>query len=335
MKKVLIVLAVIIALVVIWLFTLPGEYELERSVTINTPQEKVFDLVADFENWAIWSPWLIMDQGASITYEGTPSQVGSSYSWEGELVGSGEMELTALEGMNKIDYDLIFKTPMESKAKVSFKLSEITDSTTMAIWGMSGKMPFFMRFMTKMMVNWIKMDYDRGLAMLKDYAETGEVLSKITYGEVVDIPEFSFIGIRHQGTKDEIAELMQKDFQDLNTLFTEKGYVVNGDPMSVYYNIDYATGVIDFATAFPIESTEDLEIPDNFIVDDISEGEAFTVTHTGEYEHIGNGWSAAIQYARTKKLKANMKAPMWEVYTNSPQDVSPKDYETVLYLPLK
>ncbi len=335
MKKVLIVFAVIIALVVIWLFTLPGAYELDRSVTIEAPQEVVFEKVANFKEWPTWSPWLIMDADATITYGGTMMEVGSGYEWEGELVGAGEMELTALEGMSRVDYDLRFKTPYESEAQVYFTLEAVNDSVTTATWGMTGKMPFFMRFMIKMMVNWIKMDYDRGLAMLKDYAETGEVLSRIKYGEVVEVDGFSYVGIRHQATKEEIGALMQQDYSALQSLFTENGYVVDGAPLSVYYEMDYATGVIDFATAFPVESLDGIEAPSTFVKEKIKAGKAFTVIHTGKYEHIGNAWSAAMQYTRTKKLKADMKATMWEVYTNSPMEVSPEDYETVLYLPLK
>lgn len=335
MKKVLIVFAVIIALIIIWLFTLPGDYKIERSVLINAPQEKVFDKVADFKEWMPWSPWLIMEPDAQKTYEGIPKTVGSKYAWEGDLVGSGEMEITKLDGMNRVDYSLLFKTPYESEANVYFKLDAETDSTTMASWGMTGKMPFFMRFMTKMMVSYITMDYDRGLSMLKEYAETDQVLSKITYGTVVDVDEITFVGIRHQGTQAEIGNLMKNDFQALSDLFTANGYVLDGYPMAVYYNMDMTDGIIDFATAFPIQNAEDVTVAEPFMMDKIKAGKAFTVTHTGKYEHIGNGWNAAIMYARTKKLKANMKAPMWEVYTNSPLEVSPKDYETVIYLPLK
>lgn len=44
---------------------------------------------------------------------------------------------------------------------------------------MDGKLPYFMFFMVKMMKNWIGMDYERGLAMLKEFIETGEVISRV------------------------------------------------------------------------------------------------------------------------------------------------------------
>lgn len=336
MKKVFIVIAVIILLVVAWLFTLPGKYAIERSVQINASQEKVFDIVADFTQWPIWSPWLIMEPDAAINYQGTPKTLGSNYDWEGELTGSGEMEITSIEGINHIKYDLRFKTPYESEAKVYFKIDADGENQTTASWGMTGKVPFFMRFMTKMMVTFITMDYDRGLSMLKDYAETGSVLSKITYGEEIEVGEIDFIGIRHQIKMDEMGEVMQQDFADLSALFTEKGYVINGHPMSVYFEMDFETGITDFATAFPIENDDGIEVFGKFMLDKIEVEKAFTVTHTGKYEHLGNGWSAAIQYARTHKLKADLKGTMWEVYTNSPMEVeNPKDYETVIHIPLK
>lgn len=336
MKKVLIVIAVIVLLVVVWLFTLPGKYSIERSVVINASQEKVFDNVADFTKWPIWSPWLIMEPNASINYQGTPKTVGSKYNWEGELVGSGEMEITSLAEQHKIQYDLRFKKPYESEAKIHFSISQNNEGQTIASWGMDGKMPFFMRFMTKMMVTYITMDYDRGLAMLKDLSETDSVFSKITYSGTVEVDKIKYVGIRHEISIDSIGDVMQQDFADLSALFTEKGYVIDGMPMSVYYSMDFANGITDFATAFPVKDIDALQVPSNFTKDEINAGKAFTVTHTGKYEHLGNAWSAAMQYTRTHKLKANMKATMWEVYTNNPHEVeSAKDYETVIYLPLK
>lgn len=335
MKKVLIVFAAIIVIVVVWLFTLPGEYNIQRSISINAPKAIVLQNVVDFKQWTKWSPWLLMEPSAKITFSGNTGSIGSTYSWTGELVGSGEMEILSIDNdSNQIDYSLRFKDPYESESDVYFNLSEDGESTTI-LWGMKGKLPFFMRFMTKSMETYIGMDYDRGLLMLKDLSEEGEVFSTITYGDVSMSEATSFIGIKHKVTMNEMGDLMPMDFAELSRFFEENGLETIGAPMTVYYTMDFETGITEFATAFPIND-ETIKVPENFFIGKLPETKTLQVTHHGKYQHIGNAWSAAIQYARTHKLKANLNATSWEVYTNDPNKVgSAKDYETVVYLPLK
>ena len=62
--------------------------------------------------------------------------------------------------------------------------------------------------------------------------------------------------------------------------------------------------------------------------------EALRVDHLGNYDHLGNSWSAAMQYARHKKLKQS-KVGAFELYKNDPNVVAPADLVTEIYLPLK
>jgi effector-binding domain-containing protein len=58
------------------------------------------------------------------------------------------------------------------------------------------------------------------------------------------------------------------------------------------------------------------------------------VEHTGSYDHLGNAWSAAFQYAQGKKLKLS-KAGAYEVYRNNPHVTPPDALRTDVFLLLK
>lgn len=115
----------------------------KKSITVNQPIEKINKFLADFNNWRIWSPWLLAEPEAQVTV----TEHGSRYAWTGNRVGAGEMELLK-NSPNKIEFSLIFLKPWKSKAKTHFELSETKDGTQIT-WIMNGSLPFFLFWMKK------------------------------------------------------------------------------------------------------------------------------------------------------------------------------------------
>ena len=66
------------------------------------------------------------------------------------MVGSGNMNVTAENAPQSIDYDLTFLKPWKSRAKVRFELERKGDGTK-TTWFMESSLPFFMFWMKKMM----------------------------------------------------------------------------------------------------------------------------------------------------------------------------------------
>jgi hypothetical protein len=57
LKKILIGLAVLIALFLVIVALQPSEFRVERTTTIAAPQADVFAQVNDLHKWEAWSPW--------------------------------------------------------------------------------------------------------------------------------------------------------------------------------------------------------------------------------------------------------------------------------------
>lgn len=72
-----------------------------------------------------------------------------------------------------------------------------------------------MFWMKNMMEGFIGMDYERGLNMLKDYIEEGEVKSKLDWMGESDFPGAKYIGIKTTCDIDKMDDAMPEDFRKL------------------------------------------------------------------------------------------------------------------------
>ena len=59
------------------------EINIRKSVTIDAPQQEVFDMVRYLRNFPKWSPFLAQDPDQQYRVEGNDGVVGAKYHWEG------------------------------------------------------------------------------------------------------------------------------------------------------------------------------------------------------------------------------------------------------------
>ncbi len=189
------------------------KYYLERSTHIKASKDVVKALVEDFARWQSWSPWTIVEPDCEVVIEGEKGEIDHTMSWDGEIIGSGTNTLIE-KSESELLYDLRFIKPYKSKAKTGFKFEE-TNEGTKVTWSMDSSIPFFLFFMIKPMKAWIGMDYDRGLRMLKEMAEKGEVNATTINNGVVDIEGFSYVGIKRTVLMNDIGKYMQQDFDKI------------------------------------------------------------------------------------------------------------------------
>jgi effector-binding domain-containing protein len=305
-------------------------YQVTRSTNISAPIETIHASLIDFKQWPAWSPWLIIEPDATLEYSDTQGEVGSNYSWDGELIGSGSMEFEKI-AESKLDLKITFITPFKSKADVSFELESLGDETKVT-WSMSGKVPFFLIPMLKKMKSYIGMDYERGLRLLKEYSETGSISSSITIDGVSDQPALTYIGIENDCELKDMGDVMPADFQKVSE-FIQKNNLAAGSVFAIYNEFDLVDQHTSFISAIAIDSDIEVEAP--FIKGELEGGECVKVIHTGPYPHIGNGWAAAMGYSRAKKIKTTKSPVGIEFYLNDPASTPANELITEIVLPIK
>ncbi|MEZ6060928.1 MAG: GyrI-like domain-containing protein [Planctomycetaceae bacterium] len=245
---------------------------------------------------------------------------------------AGELEHRRLERGRLIDDEIRFLKPFRSRSDVGFAFQP-SGSGTEVTWSMNGSLPWFMFWMKGMMEPFIGMDYDRGLKMLKEWIETGEIQAKTVIRGVESIGPLRMAGVRRSCAVREVGESMQEAFGEVHRQFQAHNLPTDGKGISVYHHFDIRGQRFDYTSGFLIpESTSN--IPSGLSTWSIPKVNALAVEHQGSYGHLGNSWSAANQYTRYKKLKQS-KAGTFEIYRNTPDDTAPADLRTDIYLPLR
>lgn len=305
------------------------KYQVKSSTTISKDAEHVKKFVADFKEWEKWSPWTITDPGIKMSYEGSPGQVGHKMSWEGEINGIGTQELIGQNG-GTFTYDLRFMKPWKSQADVTIELSDQGGQTEVT-WTMDSKMPLFLFFLIPMMRVMIKMDFDRGLRMLKEIAEKGEIDVETTNNGIRPVEGFSYVGLQRSVTMDEMRLQAPEDFKrimkDLEGIGKRAQHWV-----MLYPKFNMVKGTLTYIAAISDEQLQDGDLGGDYVKGKVASGDALEISHRGSFDFIGNAWSMGMMYVRAKKIKTGIP---YEYYHNNPMNTAERDLRTSIIFPVK
>jgi Polyketide cyclase / dehydrase and lipid transport len=175
LKWVLIVIGILIAIPLLIALFLPKDYSVSREVIINKPKDQVFAYVKSLKNQNNWATWNQMDPNQKNEYRGEDGTPGFVHRWEGnpDNVGTGEQEIVKVTEGERVDFELRFEVPFESKSPAWITAEAASDNQTKVTWGMSGTMPYPMNFMQVFMnmEDMIGTEYEKSLANLKGIIE--------------------------------------------------------------------------------------------------------------------------------------------------------------------
>lgn len=172
LKRILIIVAVVFAMIFILSLFLPLRYHVERSMVINSPMDSVFHNINNLKQWNQWIPFnKDTDTTFVITYSEPFEGIGASQKWDGKKLGKGSLKITKSDAGKVIEYE-------ESLGDQSFKINgtflfKDTANGVKVIWqeeGSNGLNPaarIFGKFYDKI----IGEDFERGLENLKKFCE--------------------------------------------------------------------------------------------------------------------------------------------------------------------
>ncbi len=308
-------------------------WNVKQSVRIEAPASKVYDTIADYGTWTSWSPWLIADPATKVEVSATPNAVGSKYHWTGTVVGEGELEHLKLEPYRLIEDELRFLKPMKTTCKTAFELEGV-GSATQVTWTMDAKLPWFLFWMVPMVKRMVGMDYQRGLNMLKDLVELGEIPSKTRVCGVEQVAAVRMAGFAGRCSVDEVNAAMERTQREVAAEFEREGLPTTGAMIAVYTKFLIKEGVFEYILGYMLP--ESLVLPTHSPLKEWRQGagRALHVEHIGSYRHLGNAWSVANQVARFQKLR-QCRTGTYEIYTTTPPETLETALQTDIYLPLR
>jgi hypothetical protein len=170
--KILIGVAVVIALLVVFIATRPAEFSVSRSAAMIATPAAVFAQLNDFHKWEAWSPWAKMDPNAKSTFEGPTSGEGAKFAWDGNSdVGAGNMTITESVPNDHVRIRLEFVRPFAGVNDTLFTIKPAGDKTNVT-WTMSGRNNFITKAISLFMdcEKMVGPQFEKGLASMEQAA---------------------------------------------------------------------------------------------------------------------------------------------------------------------
>lgn len=168
-KRVLLILAVLIAALVVIIALQPSDFRVTRSAVLPGPPEAVFEHVNDLRKWEGWSPWADLDPDSTAAFHGPATGTGSAMSWSGNNdIGEGTMTITESRPGERIEMQLAFVRPFQGVSKVEFTF--VPDAGgTLVTWTMSGTNDFLAKAIGLVMDcdTMIGTEFEKGLDNLR------------------------------------------------------------------------------------------------------------------------------------------------------------------------
>jgi len=315
-------LAIVVFIIVFLILgiVVPGDYIVEREITIEAPPEFIFQHVKYWKNWQEWSPWAERDSTMQVTVEGEDGKPNSVYRWEGnsDITGSGEMIAMGIKENEEFTYQLYFKVPWESQSNGYTRLLPTIDGTTV-VWGFTGIDPFpwnvVMLFMN--IDSMVGPDFERGLERLKAICEEEMEIISAYEVESIEYPGQTYIGIRDTVSFRDMQRFFQESFARMMPAIQKTGAIIAGPPAGIYFTWDEEHQHTDMAAAMMVDNPFEMN---PVVILEIPESKGYSVDHYGSYDRLKYAHMALRMYFKENNLSYG--APTIEEYISDPDPES-------------
>ena len=169
-----IVLAVAVAALLLYAATRPDTLQIQRSMEIQAPAERIRSLINDMQRFNTWNPYNQKDPAMKGTYRGPNAGPGAAFDFDGNKnVGKGSITILEPSAPNRVTMSLVMTAPMACNNTIDFTLSPQGPASTDVTWAMRGPCPFLGKLMGVIfdMDKMVGRDFETGLASLKAIAE--------------------------------------------------------------------------------------------------------------------------------------------------------------------
>jgi effector-binding domain-containing protein/uncharacterized protein YndB with AHSA1/START domain len=332
LRVILIIVLVLVAAVLIVPLFSPATAEVSAETTIALEPDEIFPTVASFTHRYEWDPWYTQDSTADVRLGPKEGYVGSTYSWEGEKIGTGSMEVISVRENEYIESSLWFGEVVEpSLVEWSF---EPVDGGTHVIWSFSQETTYPIGRLGMMFGKiFLKQSFELGLANLKEYMESlpkkSSALGAISVGT---LPAMMTLVADGAGSMETIGEQLGELYGLLFTEAANQQLEVIGAAFTLYLDYDEVTDFTNYLAGVMVNKMGS----DAGKVKAVAypEVEAVRAIHTGPYEEFSTSYAELEFYLQENEIQTSGQA--FEFYQVGMQTESdPALWETLIAFPLK
>ena len=332
LKVILIIVGLLVAAILIVPLFTPSPAEVSVETTIALEPSDLFPNVASFVGRELWDPWLAQDSTADAKIGPKPDYVGSTYSWKGEKVGTGRMEVISVKENEYIESNLWFGN-VETPSLVEWTFEPV-DGGTRVVWSFSQETTYPIGRLAMMFgKGFLKRSFELGLANLKDLLESmPEKSSALGAISIEPMPAMLVLVADGAGTMETIGEQLGELYGLLYTEAGKQQLDIAGAPFVHYLDFDESTGFSNYRAGIIVNKTGS----DAGKVKAVSYPEMKVVQamHTGPYEEFTLSYGKMDSYIRDNGLDVTGEAFEFYVIGMMTESDNTK-WETLIAFPLK
>jgi effector-binding domain-containing protein/uncharacterized protein YndB with AHSA1/START domain len=337
LKKLVIALVVLAALLAGIGMLLPRMVHVERTIVIDAPAATVYALVDGFKQFNKWSPWAALDPNTQYTQTGPTFGVGAKQSWVGDpkKVGSGSQEIIEVKPYSMVKSHLDFGD--QGVATAQFSFTQDTGGTKV-VWGIDSDMGagpigrWFGLFMDRM----IGGDFDKGLVSLKKLAET---MPKADFGDVEVTPgsvqpvTIAYFASHSANDNQEIAKAVGAGYLKVVAFMDAHKLAGAGPPITI--NTKWDDSGYEFEAAIPVDHAPDKPVPADSPVQvkQTYGGRVLRAVAKGPRTGMPEVYGKLASYMAARGYES--AGSPWDEYVSDPTATPAADLTTRIYQPIK
>ena len=317
LKVIGIIVGILLALILIIPLFLPNPAEVSAETEIALEPGQIFPVVASYSNRTLWDPWLLTDSTAEAKIEPKAGYVGSTYSWEGDMLGTGKMEVISVVENTHILSSLWFgEVPDPAVVEWHF---EAVKGGTKVTWSFSQDAAYpFGRLGMIFGKMFLSQSFQSGLAKLKEVMESAPPRPSSALAEVeVGVQEaFSAMVVKTSGKMSDISTILSDSYTKVFAEVGKQGLQPAGPPFADYLEYDTEKGTVTIVAGTSVaeagkKSGEVVPVVYN-------EMKVLKGKHTGPYEKLSESFMKMEKYAADNGLETTGEA--FEFYLTDPGD---------------
>lgn len=323
---------------------LPAAVHVERSIAIDAPPEKVFEILNSFKRYNEWSPWYDYDPAALYTYSGPPAGVGARMEWvsQKQEVGSGSQEITASEPPRRVAVHLEFTGQDPADAHYDIVPEGTASRLT---WGFDADFGnnLLYRYLGLFLDALVGKDFEKGLARIKALAESearpAEPVTPAAEPTIEEVGARELVSVEGTTSLDPaaVARALQDAFATIDAFLAANGLRRGGAALAITRFYDESGW--GFEAAVPVSGTPEAKaraaksVARGMRIGPSYAGQALKSVHIGSHSTLPETYQRLEDYAAEKGLDANGRP--WEQYVTDPRQTPEDQLRTEVYMPVK
>lgn len=321
----LIVLATIA--LTVFIATQSSSYSITKSINIKLPKNIVYNYINDFKNF---EQWQVFNQ-SNVSYQLDSLTKGKN---AGLKWNANSIKNIAVYPNDSLVQQLI-QDDSQTLLKWNLKGADKETRVTLTV---SSKMDFVTKFKAFFQGGPEKIIgpfFEKYLKNLNYHLIEEYTKFEIKNEGIATIKETFYIKQIVSCNLNELGEKIFNTMKSMQDFCIENNLVINGDPFTIFENIDFNTGRINYAVCLPI--TTEIFTSDG---SDITGGkiEAFYAYKTvliGDYSHSDKAWVANKKAISENKLTPNENSRAISIYKKSILDTNkPSEWITEILTPV-